>query len=122
MVLDMQEEQIDRYGLGEFGDALEKTGALLHARLVGRQTVCLRQLGEDRAGEIRFGRFLADRRVTAKELIHGACAGIGLRGRGRHVLAIQDTSEINLQRHAERVNGLGTIGNGTDPGFLIAHC
>lgn len=38
---------------------------------------------------------------------------------GRHVLAIQDTSEINYQAHAGRVKGLGPVGNGTDLGFFI---
>ena len=66
-----------------------------------------------------MGRFLANPRVTAQELIDGACAGIGQRSSGRHVLAIQDTSEINLQCHAERVSGLGTVGNGSDCGFFI---
>ncbi len=41
-----QEEQLDRYGLGEFGDArLKKTAAALHERLIRKQTVCLCQLG-----------------------------------------------------------------------------
>jgi len=33
-----------------------------------RQSVCLRQLGSGRAGEVRFGRFLANRRVLVKGL------------------------------------------------------
>jgi hypothetical protein len=51
--------------------ALKQTGALLPARLVALrgQEVCLRRLGEDRAGEVRFGRFLSNPRVTAKELV-----------------------------------------------------
>jgi len=57
--------------------------------------------------------------VTLSELIEGVCADIGERSRDRHVLTIQDTSEINLQRHADRVSGLGTVGNGTDLGFFI---
>lgn len=44
------------------------------------------------------------------------CAG---RAAGRHVLAIQDTSEINYQAHAGRVRGLGPAGNGVDLGFFI---
>lgn len=91
----------------------------MHARLVRKQNVCLRQLGGNRAGEIRFGRFLANTRVSTKELIDGACAGTGPRSAGRHVLAIQDSSEINLQRHAGRAVGLGTVGNGTDLGFFV---
>ena len=47
------------------------------------------------------------------------CAGIKERCRDRHVLAIQDTTEINYQSHADRVNGLGTVGNGTDKGLFL---
>ena len=41
--------------------------------------------------------------------------------RGRHVLAISDTSEINLQAHAGRLKpaGQGVVGNNTDIGFFI---
>lgn len=38
---------------------------------------------------------------------------------GRHVLGIQDTTEINYQAHAGRVSGLGTVGNGTDAGLYL---
>ena len=53
------------------------------------------------------------------KLIEGACAGTAERCLGRHILAIQDSSEINLQSHAGRVRGLGTVGNGTDLGFFV---
>lgn len=84
-----------------------------------RGTVCLRRLGAGHAGEVRFSRFLNSRHVTAAEMLAtaaGHCAG---RVAGRHVLAIQDTSEINYQAHAGRVRGLGPAGNGTDLGFFI---
>ena len=68
---------------------------------------------------MRFGRFLANSRVSTEELIDGACAGTGARCAGRHVLAIEDSSEVNLQRHAGRVSGLGTVGNGTDLGLFV---
>ena len=91
----------------------------MHKRLLDRQSVCLRQLGSGRAGEVRFGRFLANRRVLVKGLIEGVCAGIGSRAARRHVLAIQDSSELNFQSHAGRVRGLGTVGNGRDLGFFL---
>jgi hypothetical protein len=50
------------------------------------------------------------------ETVARHCAG---RVAGRHVLAIQDTSEINHQAHARRVRGLGPAGNGVDLGFFI---
>ncbi len=87
--------------------------------MVAQQSVCLRKLGNGRAGEVRFGRFLANRRVSASGLVQDVCAGVGERSAGRHVLAIQDTSEINYQAHAGRVCGLGTVGNGADLGFSL---
>jgi hypothetical protein len=84
-----------------------------------RRTVCLRRLGRDHAGETRFGRFLANRRVTPDEMLATAAGHCRERAVGRHVLAIQDTSEINFQAHARRVRGLGPVGNGTDLGFFI---
>lgn len=40
---------------------------------------------------------------------------------GRHVLAISDSSEINLQAHHGRLkpNGVGVVGNNQDVGFFI---
>ena len=45
---------------GGRGCALEKTADILFARRVAQQSVCLRRLGKDRAGEVRFGRFMAN--------------------------------------------------------------
>ena len=39
--------------------------------------------------------------------------------KGRHVLGIQDTTELNYQAHVNRVRGLGTVGNGTDAGLFL---
>jgi hypothetical protein len=38
---------------------------------------------------------------------------------GRHILAIQDTSEINYEAKRGRKRGLGTVGNGTDAGLFV---
>ena len=38
---------------------------------------------------------------------------------GRHVLAIQDTSEINFRTKPARRRGLGEIGKGTGHGLLL---
>ena len=84
-----------------------------------QRTVCLRRLGKGHAGEVRYSRFLNSPRVTAVEMLATAARYCGERVAGRHVLAIQDTSEINYQAHAGRVKGLGPAGNGTDLGFFI---
>jgi hypothetical protein len=68
---------------------------------------------------VRLSRFLNSPRVTASEMLATACNDCARRAAGRHVLAIQDTSEINYQAHAGRVRGLGPVGNGTDLGFFV---
>jgi hypothetical protein len=88
-------------------------------RLRARRTVCLKRLGDGHAGEVRLSRLLNSRHVTAAEMLATAAGDCARRVAGRHVLAIQDTSEINYQAHAGRVKGLGPVGNGTDVGFFI---
>lgn len=87
--------------------------------MVAMRDVCLRKLGLNRAGEVRFGRLLANSKVTTERLIEGICAPTRARAAGRHVLAIQDTTELNYQAHADRVSGLGTVGNGSDVGLFM---
>ena len=87
--------------------------------MVSQQTVCLRQLAGNRAREVQFGRWLANHKVTPDALIKPACARTGAAAVGRHVLAIQDTTELNYQAHAGRVRGLGTVGNGRDVGLFL---
>ena len=73
-----------------------KKGALLLARLVeaGQGGIRIRPLGGNRAGEVGFGRFLRNPRVTPEEIVSTACARTAGLVRGRHVLAIQDTTSL----------------------------
>jgi DDE family transposase len=81
--------------------------------------VCLRELSCDVAEEVAFGRFLRNEAVTVEELHEHCGKEIADRVAGRHILAIQDTTELNYQRHARRTRGLGTVGNGTDVGLFL---
>jgi len=88
--------------------------------MVARQSVCLRRLAEGaRCGIVGFGRFVANRRVSAKALIEGWSQATAQACAGRHVLAIQDTSEINFATTKERKRGLGEIGKGVGRGVLL---
>ena len=80
--------------------------------MVVRKTVCLRRLGGSRKGEERVGRFFANPKVTAGKIIEGwsrltdaACAG-------RHVLLIEDRSEVMFPMMAQRRRGLGPVKKG----------
>ena len=64
--------------------------------MVALQTVCVRKLGQQRSGEVRFGRWLRNARVSVKALVEGVCGGISKRVAGRHVLLIEDASKNQL--------------------------
>lgn len=88
--------------------------------MVLRTRVCVRQLaGGKRSQEVRFGRFLGNGKVTIERLIEGWSEQTGPAAAGRHVLAIQDTSEINFRTTAARQRGLGEIGKGVGRGVLV---
>jgi hypothetical protein len=88
--------------------------------MVGQQSVCLRRLARGaRGGIVGFGRFLANRRVTLDRLVEGWGAEASAACAGRHVLAIQDTSEINFRTSPDRRRGLGEIGKGSGRGLLL---
>ena len=79
-----------------------KRGAFLQARLVesGGQRVRVRALGGSRAGEIRLTRFLRNAAVTPEAMVAEAAARTAVRMeecRGRHVLAIQDTTVVRSE-------------------------
>jgi Transposase DDE domain len=106
--------------IGYFGDARRgKSGELLAQRVTERQTVCLRNLAEDRAEQVRFRRFLGSEAVTVEEMISHRAMFAARAAEGRHILAIQDSSEINYQAQSGRKRGLGLVGNGRDIGLFV---
>jgi len=88
--------------------------------MVSRESVCLRRLAEGhRRAIIGFGRFLGNRRVTLEALIEGWGAATSQACDGRHILAIQDTSEITFKTAEGHRRGLGEIGRGGGRGVLL---
>jgi hypothetical protein len=107
-------------GLGYFGDVRrERCGEFVAQRMAERQTVCVRNLADDRAEQLRVRRFLVNEAVTVKEMVAHQAMFAGVAAKGRHVLAIQDTSEINYQAQKDRKRRLGKVGNGTDVGLFV---
>jgi hypothetical protein len=88
--------------------------------MVARTSTCLRRLaGGRRSGIVGFSRFLANPRVTVEALLDGWGAELSQGCVGRHILAIQDTSEFNFTTTKERSRGLGEIGKGSGRGVLL---
>jgi hypothetical protein len=107
-------------GIGYFGDTRrERSRRLLAQRVAERQSVCVRKLADDRSEQVRFRRFLSNEAVTVEEMVAHRAMFVTEAAKGRHVLAIQDTSEINYQAQSGRKQGLGKVGNGTDAGLFV---
>lgn len=87
--------------------------------MVENPTVRLHALAHGRAEEVKFGRWLRNPSVTTTELVKDCGRRLVGQVAGLHVLAIQDTTELNYERHAGRTCGLGTVGNGTDRGLFL---
>jgi hypothetical protein len=88
--------------------------------MVAGKDVCLRRLAKgNRAREVRFNRFLGNAKVTTARVIESWSEGTAAAAEGRHILAIQDTSEINFATTAKRRRGLGETGHGNGRGVLL---
>ena len=85
--------------------------------MVDKASVRVREIAFSRAEQVQFQRWLANDKVTADEMMDRCGERIRPFAAGRHVLAIQDTTKCNYQRHAGRTNGLGIIKGGS--GFLV---
>ncbi len=84
-----------------------------------RVSAGLRELADDRAEKIGLTRFFRNPRVTVDEILRTAAERTRAGAAGRHVLLIEDTSEINYQSKAKRKRGLGRVGNGADVGLFV---
>ena len=68
---------------------------------------------------MRYWRFIANERVTEEKLIEGWSNATRSAVRGRHVLAIQDSSDITFATTAENRRGLGKVKKGNVFGVVL---
>ena len=102
------------------GSPPRQRGAALLEGIVVRASSCVRRAADgQRAQVVRYGRFLANEKVSLEALLSGWGEQTRIAAAGRHVLAIQDTSEINFRTTSERRRGLGEIGKGGGRGVLL---
>lgn len=112
--------RMDVAGLGRFGDKRRsEVGAALLSSMQRNRTLCVHRLAQDRLEARRFGEFLANPEVTTREMLATAGRLTGQRVGGRHVLAVQDTTELHFPTHAASKHGFGRGGNGEDLGLFL---
>jgi hypothetical protein len=84
------------------------------------RSVCLRQMAQgDWAANMSFWRFVNNPQVTTDKLIEGWSLQTPTAVSGRHVLAIQDTSEIKFHTRRGHRRGLGKVAKGNARGVLL---
>jgi Transposase DDE domain len=106
--------------LGGFGDArLRRVGSRLLKAMREQSSICVHALAEDRNEAVSFGRFLDHSGVSHGEMLVNSGRWCGQRAAGRHILAIQDTTELNFPGHAASKRGFGRSGNDLDFGLFI---
>lgn len=93
----------------------------MHQALVEHPCSVVRQLGATRAGEMKITRFLRNPSVTVAEMTERAASQTARRVRGRHILAIQDGSDLVLGGKAARANGYGPVSVGGSVSGLVVH-
>ena len=87
--------------------------------MFARATANVRQFSSRRSEEVAAARFFRNDKVSVEEILATASALTGQACAGRHVLLIEDTSEINYEAKKGRKRGLGQVGNGTDVGLFV---
>jgi hypothetical protein len=88
--------------------------------MVACRTVCLRRLAQGCwSAYMGFWRLLANRRVSVEKLVAGWSDQTRDAVAGRHVLAIQDTSEIKFATNDDNRRGLGKVKKGNAFGVLL---
>jgi hypothetical protein len=88
-------------------------------RMAALGTSVLRRIGETRSGEMAVHRFLSSPYVSTQTIVSTCAARTAAQCRGRRILAVQDTTEINFAGRDKKRRGFGPAGNGKTPGFFI---
>jgi hypothetical protein len=90
-------------------------------RLFTSRDSSIRQTAETKAEQKAMYRFLDNENVTETELIDSCFERTSTLCKGKHLLVLNDTSEINMQSHVGRIkpeSGVGLVGNNHDLGFF----
>lgn len=107
-----------------FGDKrIEDRGQDLHRGLFRNSVHSIQQIAQTRAEQKAYYRFLRNDKVTEDKLIRELSDRCNRLSKGKIVLAIQDTTEINLCMHRNRIDKESGIGDMTDSknglGFMV---
>ena len=128
MILNTVINQIVDYAGCFFDKRLEKRGEEIVKKMIEKETAVLNQLSNNRAELVGASRFFSNDSVTEDALIKESAARCKNAAVGRHLLAIQDTSEVNYESHRGKLSiqdpnlGLKVITRTLDFFFIQCWC
>ena len=82
---------------------LSKRGSSLIQGLFSKATGTIQSIAESRAEQKGFYRFLNNSKVNEQALIEEMSSRCSILSKGKAVLCIQDTTEVNLSSHSGRL-------------------
>lgn len=95
--------------------------------LFSKSVHSIRQIAEDESSAKGFYRFLQNDRVSEEDIVWNLSSNCKEACQGKYVVCIQDTTEINLSSHSNRIKKDASIGttnanNEKGLGFLLHPC
>ena len=101
-------------------ERLDQRGVKLLAAMHREESLVIGQLGATKAERSGYYRFMENPKVKETILAEGLQAACKRHIKEGHVLAISDTTEVNLAKQAGRIKGsLGTISDNKSLGFHL---
>ena len=97
----------------------EARGLEIIERVVATGSLVLKTIGGNRAGEVAAHRFLDSPRVSAGTITSTVGHRTAEQCKGRHIIAVQDTTELNFPDRPSMKTALGTGANGYTPAYFI---
>jgi len=107
--------------IGKLGDLRsERRGMKLWSRLSEHPSSTIRQLANNKAEQKAYYRFLNSNSIKEEQLIDESSQRMSKLSKGRHLLCVQDTCEVNLTNHKGRLNENSGLGRSDKSG--TGHC
>jgi hypothetical protein len=111
---------MDEAALGRFGDKrLADLGAVLLSAVQSKRTLCIHRLADDRNQTLQFNNFLANPAVSTHEMLVTVGRQTNQRAKGRHILAITDTTDVLFPTQEANKRGFGPGSDGEHPGLFL---
>jgi hypothetical protein len=102
---------------------LDKRANKIMKSMIDKKTAILHQLSNDYSEQMGSYRFFNNDSIETKELKDAIYSKCSTNSKNKHVLCIQDTTEINYSRLVGKLkhsdNNIGPVGNDRDPGFFL---